>query len=62
VNLSEYGILVRTIDSYHLQQVKPEIFNLVRVEVDDVKVLSHTDDHLIEGHRTFWVFLYKLRG
>lgn len=40
VNGFENCILVRSLQSQCLQQVKPEIFDFVRVEVDQLKVLS----------------------
>ena len=50
-------VLIWSLKTHHFQQVKPEIFKLVWVEINQLKVLCQADDHLVECKRTFRVLL-----
>lgn len=53
-------ILIWSFQAEYIKQVKPEVFQLVGGQVDELEVLGDADDHLVEGQRALRVLFYIL--
>ena len=62
MNSLKYGVLVRSWYLQDFEHVKPQIFDLCRVLVDQLEVVPYRDKHLIKVLWTITIVFDVLRG